>query len=392
MRIHLYCAMQNHYDILGVLISATKAEIRVAYKRKALVCHPDRYFGDPAKEEQFKQINEAHQVLTNDYARAKYDMELRYGQISVPSYSSPRPTSYHREGPVRRSTSITSKENIRATGYAFLFSMIIAVIIKLSIYFYQEQKSAELAEVLGQRREVFERARSARDSGQWVSSLEMLAGMGYFYVQENDIKAFKTDLLSDIKRQGDQYLAEEEYAEALVLYQSLKDYSVGNSMDYMKKLAFAHKGVGEIKEALDIYRTLHLYGYESLDFYYEMGELYETGVGDLTQALRYYQICADKAIASYEITIGKAYPIIIHAGLVPDRHYDVYMKVAELQYHTAQYDAVIRSVAWTKDIWPDSTQQYVWEAKSYDAIGDQGAVRRIVGLAKTKKSDFTLDQ
>ena len=67
----------DYYEILGVSRTATKAEIKKAYRRLAMKYHPDRNPGDKEAEEKFKLINEAYQVLSDDEKRAIYD---RYGK------------------------------------------------------------------------------------------------------------------------------------------------------------------------------------------------------------------------------------------------------------------------------------------------------------------------
>ncbi|MEN9638776.1 MAG: Chaperone protein DnaJ, partial [Bacteroidota bacterium] len=54
----------NYYEILGVSRDATPAEIKRAYRRKALEFHPDRST-DPNAHEKFIQINEAYDFLIN---------------------------------------------------------------------------------------------------------------------------------------------------------------------------------------------------------------------------------------------------------------------------------------------------------------------------------------
>ena len=66
----------NYYDVLGVRKNATEKEIRQAYRTLARQYHPDVNSGDKTAEEKFKQINEAHSVLSDSEKRRKYD---KYG-------------------------------------------------------------------------------------------------------------------------------------------------------------------------------------------------------------------------------------------------------------------------------------------------------------------------
>ncbi len=65
----------NYYEILGVPKTASKAEIKKAFRRLAHKHHPDKNGGDDSK---FKEINEAYSVLSDDKKRAEYDT---YGRV-----------------------------------------------------------------------------------------------------------------------------------------------------------------------------------------------------------------------------------------------------------------------------------------------------------------------
>lgn len=64
---------KNYYDILGVSKSATKDEIKKAYRGLAMKYHPDKNPGDKAAEEKFKEAASAYEVLSDDNKRAQYD-------------------------------------------------------------------------------------------------------------------------------------------------------------------------------------------------------------------------------------------------------------------------------------------------------------------------------
>ncbi len=63
---------KDYYEVLGISKTASEAEIKAAYRRQALVWHPDRNKSKEA-ETNFKQINEAYEVLSNKDKRAAYD-------------------------------------------------------------------------------------------------------------------------------------------------------------------------------------------------------------------------------------------------------------------------------------------------------------------------------
>ena len=70
--------MKEYYSILGVSENANQDEIKRAYKKKAMELHPDRHGGDKTKEAEFKKLNEAYSVLSDNQKKAHYD---RFGSM-----------------------------------------------------------------------------------------------------------------------------------------------------------------------------------------------------------------------------------------------------------------------------------------------------------------------
>ncbi len=73
-------AKRDYYEILGVNRDASDEEIKKAYRKLAMKYHPDRNPDKPKAEEQFKEVKEAYEILSDAGKRAAYD---QYGHAGV---------------------------------------------------------------------------------------------------------------------------------------------------------------------------------------------------------------------------------------------------------------------------------------------------------------------
>ncbi len=72
-------AKMDYYEVLGVSRTCTEAEMKSAFRKAAMQCHPDRNPGNADAEHKFKDLNEAYQILSDGQKRAAYD---RYGHAA----------------------------------------------------------------------------------------------------------------------------------------------------------------------------------------------------------------------------------------------------------------------------------------------------------------------
>lgn len=70
--------MKNYYEILEVNKKASKEVIEKAYKVLVKKYHPDRnqIQAQNNSEQKMKEINEAYEILSNDFLREQYNLEL----------------------------------------------------------------------------------------------------------------------------------------------------------------------------------------------------------------------------------------------------------------------------------------------------------------------------
>jgi DnaJ-class molecular chaperone len=93
----MWVALEDHYALLGVPRSATRAELRRAYRLLALKLHPDR--AGYAATTLFQRVAEAYRVLYDPASRAEYDRKLREAEVPA---AQTYPTDGHRGRPIRR--------------------------------------------------------------------------------------------------------------------------------------------------------------------------------------------------------------------------------------------------------------------------------------------------
>src|SRR5208282_115918 len=72
-------AKRDFYETLGVSRTASDADLKAAFRKAAMQCHPDRHPGDKQAETRFKELNEAYQHLSDAQKRAAYD---RFGHAA----------------------------------------------------------------------------------------------------------------------------------------------------------------------------------------------------------------------------------------------------------------------------------------------------------------------
>ncbi|MGD9548593.1 MAG: molecular chaperone DnaJ [Candidatus Krumholzibacteriia bacterium] len=71
-------AKRDYYEVLGVERQASEAEIKKAYRQKAIKFHPDKNPDDATAAEKFREATEAYEVLKDPQKRARYD---QYGHM-----------------------------------------------------------------------------------------------------------------------------------------------------------------------------------------------------------------------------------------------------------------------------------------------------------------------
>ena len=71
---------RDYYEVLGLNRDASTDEIKKAFKKLAMKYHPDRNPDNPKAEDNFKEVKEAYEILTDPQKKSAYD---QFGHAGV---------------------------------------------------------------------------------------------------------------------------------------------------------------------------------------------------------------------------------------------------------------------------------------------------------------------
>ena len=129
----------SHYDRLGVSRSASMAEIKSAFRKRAMQWHPDRN-KSPNAAAQFRELSEAYQTLINPSTRFQYDAEIKAAESTTSRPEPPPRSEQRKEAPPLPS----AKSELDAARAAQMDALLAEVDARLSV------TSEQLSTLFGQ--------------------------------------------------------------------------------------------------------------------------------------------------------------------------------------------------------------------------------------------------
>ena len=91
----------DYYKILGVERNASVSQIKLAYRRKAKLYHPD-VNASASAHDYFTILNTANDTLCDEKKRKRYDLKLEYEQFRTTQAAAEQPQPVHRDPAYRR--------------------------------------------------------------------------------------------------------------------------------------------------------------------------------------------------------------------------------------------------------------------------------------------------
>lgn len=370
--------MTNYYHVLGLSENASPAEIKAAFKRLAVKYHPDKHAGRPEMEEKFKEINVAHQVLSDEYEKARFDLKLKYQQFSQSQarpYSYQPPSSTAWKNQARRSYAsgrVDYRQNAIATAYAFGITFLIALLVMTGVWIKQSYDDHQLEKRLAERRSTYLEAKEFFEAGEYKKAFEIMTSLKFFRTEERDMKIFKSTMLDQIVEKGDRAYRSGNYVKAITLYELVQEFAPDLPFYELKqKLAESYRQNDQPDMAIEILEEFLVSEYETIGSLVKIAEIERDEKNNLNEALDRLIIAHRLAIKRYKRFYGDGYALVINEKYLPKSHFYLYTNLADMYFRLEDYEMAIKAADWNKYVWPDSAISYVTSAQAYEAMGNR---------------------
>ncbi len=370
--------MTNYYHVLGLSEDASPAEIKSAFKRLAVKYHPDKHPGRPEMEEKFKEINVAHQILSDEYEKARFDLKLKYRQFSQSearsyTYQPPRSDQWKNRNRARYSSGrIDYRQNAIATAYAFGITFLIALLVMTGVWVKQSYDDHQLEKLLAERRSSYMDARQYFEAGEYKTAFEIMTELDFFRTEERDMKIFKTTMLDRIAEQGNLHFNKQEYQQAIDLYELVQKFAPNLPFyELRQKLAEAYKKTNQPEKAIAILKDFLIGEYEIISSLVKIAEIQHKELSNPAEALDHLLIAHRLAIKRYKTFYGDGYAMVINEKYVPGSHYYLYTYLADIYLELDDPEMAIKAADWNKYVWPDSASSYITSANAYLKMGQK---------------------
>lgn len=360
------------YKILGVSKTASSQEIKTAFKKKAIQYHPDKNDGNTDKEEIFKKINTAYQILSHPKSRANYDFSIKPQTVSYP-YTAPKkkynPYKYQSTtGPFRTyvKTEIDQKANRKSTLYAFSFVFIIGFLVVSIVSIRNTYNEKIFYEKLELRKSIFYKATAFHADGQLDATLSKLSELkGYILPYEKEMELFENNLYAELVTQVTQYHKSNAHKKALAHFNLLEKYTPFNEIKLLNWQAQSYRATLQGAAAIRSLKKILLLGHRTVYTYVELAEIYDELLKDSETALIYYEKANTYAQEYYKTFYGKAYAILLNSADLPESHYRLYNGLAKAYLNTNNPIQALRATKWNLRVWPKKGDANLINAKAH---------------------------
>lgn len=349
--------MESLYDILGVSTEATEKEIKAAYKKLALLYHPDRNPHDKEAEEKFKAINNAYQILSDPLKKQQYDLLRKHPYFyQSHSYSHTYQTTYQQsyrqaEESLRRRTSWTytaedrRKDEELARKWMLGFFLVVTL-ITIAVYGFLDWKDRwDTKKALEKKMLLIEKVEKQSTQSQYEESLVELKKMREATPNDDDIKLLYQKTLKKLEDDAEIAFLKKDYEKALHYFMLIRQYEEYPNTLNLFKIAYSYKGIGDIGKSAEYLEMIVTEQPNNLRAHIDLAYLFlETE--NFPRSTYHFDKAVQIIVQHYKEVYGEAYAVLINPKNVSDIHYEAFVGKAFLNIKKKDYEKALKDCTW----------------------------------------------
>ncbi|MBX2842500.1 MAG: DnaJ domain-containing protein [Flammeovirgaceae bacterium] len=375
--------IDNYYKILGLNENSTQQEIKSAYKKLAILYHPDKTGGNKIAEEKFKLVNNAYQILSDPQQRAQYDLLRNYYQFQATTtytdfnnstYSKSYKNAYYQRTHNQYAKNYkgydrqkAEKEGI-AIGSILIFTLLAIVGIYMAINIYLKERLIEkLAEQRKIQLEIVEDYYKKEDFRATLIEIDtLIAGQP----SDDEFRGIREEVISELNKRAEASFQKADYQKALKYYLILGDFETIFETEFEYKVALCYKKQNQFDKAIEKLKILINKEPEDFRAWCEIGNIFFYKKQNFEEALPYYDHSKKLVISFYERRYGKAYPMIIEPSNLNKIHFDIFFGRASLNSQLGNLEDAIRDCSWASFLRPKNADVWLLKADCEQKLGN----------------------
>jgi tetratricopeptide (TPR) repeat protein len=383
-----WAAVINYYEILEINPSASASEIRAAYKRMAMLYHPDRNPGDKQAEERFKIANEAYHTLSDPLKKSRHDAQFNPEPLYVEAdYHELNRQKYWRYRKAQQHGYVIDKNYFRIQGLAFLVFIVIAgfcfAVLNTAEYFIQQQRDKHYrANTM-----VLKQAGVLFSEGQFDDAFTVMYTLKQKDPLEYRINFMHDSLVRVLRNTADASFNTRDYKTAAEHYQVVKKHEQPQSFETIRQLSICQFYLGDYQEALQGMKRLHNQQPGSLDLVYSIGIINLDKLDNAEEALYYFSFGKKLFKENLSKVYGAAFEIIMDPNDAPDIYYDIFVGRARANIKLGKFEEAVTDCNWAIYLRQGNGECYKLRAEVNIAAGDLSTVCRDLRSARKNQVD-----
>lgn len=334
--------LSNYYEILELTPDASAVDIKAAYKRLAMLYHPDRNMGDKQAEEMFKRINEAYHFLSDPLKKSRYDVRFETRRPADDFqqrednrrhyYQTHQPRSYYYK---------IDKNYFKIQGLAILVFLVFAGIAFAAAHtfmYFVERKQMEkwMANTMA-----LKQVNGLYEAGRFKEAFDLVASLKEKDPTEFRFTFTRDSLTNALSRLAESTFDKGDYKGAVEHLLILKTVENPVKENTLKKIAASQFFLGNYDEAVRALKHLLNLHPENFELIYQIAMIELEKLDNPKEARRYFDLGKEILQKNLEKVYGSDFRTKMDPRDAPDIYHALFLGRAKANIILHNYlDAV----------------------------------------------------